>query len=493
MEDARHPGFLRGSPAFGPWSFYKDALAIVVPVMLQLLITSLISLIDNFMVAGLGDVKMAAVNVANQINFVYIVIVNATCMAGGIFLSQHRGAKDEEGMRQSLRFKLMAALAFAVLHSALCLLCPEALIRVMLGGNREGEDIVREGARFLRLVTPSFAPIAVASAVSSSYRDVGRTRVPLLISSAAAAICTLLNWLLIYGMLGAPRLEVAGAAAATDIARLVEAAVFLVSLSTARPAFAFPPRSFFRIDAGLFKRIRSRSAMMLFSETAWVLSETVITAIYNGRGGAETVAGMAAGWTIANIFFTVFWAVITATSVIIGSTLGSDRLDEARQKGRWILYGSFIFGLCVGAVAASSTFLIPLVFGNLSPQARAVTRGLVFVISAYVPLWTLLNAQFALSRAGGDTAMGVWVDVGVTYVVFIPLAFALAAWTGFGPVLLFGLAKLSDFGKAAVAFWWLAKEKWVKNLAEKPEGAADADSSRAHGPASDGQSRSSGA
>jgi Na+-driven multidrug efflux pump len=166
---------------------------------------------------------------------------------------------------------------------------------------------------------------------------------------------------------------------------------------------------------------------------------------------------------------------LTATSVIIGSTLGSGRLDEARQKGRWILYGSFIFGLCVGAVAASSTFLIPLVFGNLSPQARAVTRGLVFVISAYVPLWTLLNAQFALSRAGGDTAMGVWVDVGVTYVVFIPLAFALAAWTGFGPVLLFGLAKLSDFGKAAVAFWWLAKEKWVKNLAEKPEGAPNAD------------------
>jgi putative MATE family efflux protein len=474
MGNVRHPGFLRGSPAFGPWSFYRDALAIVVPVMLQLLITSLISLIDNFMVAGLGDVKMAAVNVANQINFVYIVIVNATCMAGGIFLSQHRGAKDEEGMRQSLRFKLMTALAFSALHSALCLLCPEALIRLMLGGNSQGEDIVREGARFLRLVTPSFAPIAVASAVSSSYRDVGRTKIPLVISSAAAALCTLLNWMLIYGALGAPRLEVSGAAVATDIARLVEAAIFLLSLSAAKPAFAFRLRSFFRVDPSLFKKIMSRSVMMLFSETAWVLSETVITAIYNGRGGAETVAGMAAGWTIANIFFTAFWAVLTATNVIIGSTLGSGRLDEARKKGRWILYGSLVFGLGVGAVAASSTFLIPLVFGNLSPDARTVTKDIILVISVYVPLWTLLNAQFALSRAGGDTAMGVWADVGVTYAVFIPLAFALSSWTNFGPVLLFAIAKLSDFGKAAVAFWWLAKEKWVKNLAEKPEGEAEA-------------------
>jgi putative MATE family efflux protein len=471
MENAQSPGFLRGSPAFGPRSFYKEALAIVLPVMLQTVITSLISFVDNFMVAGLGDVKMSAVNVANQINFVYIVVVNASCMAGGIFLSQHRGAKDEEGMRQSLRFKLMAALAFAAIHSALCLLFPEAIIRLMLGGNSQGEAIVKEGARFLRLVTPSFLPIAVASAVSSSYRDVGKTKTPLVVSSVAAALCTLLNWVLIYGALGAPRLETAGAAVATDIARLVEAGAFIAILLASKPPFAFRVLALFRIDALLFRKILSRSAMMLFSETAWVLSETVITAIYNGRGGAETVAGMAAGWTIANLFFTVFWAVINATSVIVGSTLGSGQLEEARTKGRWILYGSFIFGLAVGAVAAASTFLVPLVFGNLSPEARVVTKGLVLVISAYIPIWTLLNAQFALSRAGGDTAMGVWVDVGVTYAIFLPLAFALAAWTPLGPVALFAIAKLTDLGKASVAFWWLAKEKWVKNLAEKDPSA----------------------
>jgi putative MATE family efflux protein len=470
MEISIRGSFLRGSPALGPWPFYKEALGIVVPVMLQAIITSLISLIDNFMVAGLGDVKMAAVNVANQINFVYIVVVNAACMAGGIFLSQHRGASDAEGMRQSLRFKLIAATAVAALHSALCLAFPEALIRLMLGGNAQGEAIVAEGARFLRLVTPSFAPIAVASAMGSSYRDVGRTKTPLAISSAAAVICTVLNWVLIYGALGAPRLETAGAAIATDVARLVEALSFLAIVAIGKPSFAFRPRSLFRIDRPLFKEILGRSAMMLFSETAWVLSETIITALYNGRGGAETVAGMAAGWTIANIFFMAFGAVITATSVIVGSTLGSGRLEEARAKGRWILYGSIAFGAMVGAAAAASTFLIPLVFGNLSPDARAVTRGLVFVIAAYIPLWTLLNAQFALSRAGGDTAMGVWVDVGVTYAIFLPIAFGLAILTALGPVPLFALAKLADIGKAATAFWWLAKEKWVRNLAGRDAG-----------------------
>jgi putative MATE family efflux protein len=467
MDTASRSSFLRESPSFGPVAFYREALGIVVPVMLQAVITSLISLIDNFMVAGLGDVKMAAVNVANQINFVYLVVVNAACMAGGIFLSQHRGASDAEGMRNSLRFKLIAALSVAAVHSAICLVFPEALIRLMLGGNVQGEPIIAEGARFLRLVTPSFAPIAVAAAVSTSYRDVGKTKIPLAVSSAAAALCTLLNWLLIYGALGAPRLEVAGAAVATCIARCAEAGAFLAMAAIGRPSFAFSPRTLFRVDKRLFNEILSRSAMMFFSETAWVASETIVTAIYNGRGGAETVAGMAAGWTIANIFFMAFGAVTTAASVIVGSTLGSGFLEEARKKGRWIVYGSFVFGIFVGLAAAASTFLIPIVFGNLSAAARTVTRGLVMVIAAYIPLWTLLNAQFGLARSGGDTAMGVWVDVGVTYAVFIPIAFALAAWTSLGPVVLFGLAKLSDIGKTAVAFWWLAKERWVRNLAER--------------------------
>lgn len=61
--------------------------------------------------------------------------------------------------------------------------------------------------------------------------------------------------------------------------------------------------------------------------------------------------------------------------------------------------------------------------------------------------------------------MGVWVDVGVTYAVFIPVAFIIARFTPLGPVELFGIAKLSDIAKALVARWWLKKERWVRNLA----------------------------
>jgi putative MATE family efflux protein len=456
-------------PLFGPSGFYREVLAIVVPVMLQTLVTGLISLVDNFMVAGLGDAKMAAVNVANQINFVYIVIVNTVCMAGGIYLSQHRGADNVDGMRQAFRFKIIMATGFALIHTAICLAFPEALIRLMLGGNLQGDEIVREGARFMRAVTPSFVPLALASAMSTSFRDTGTTKVPLLVSTSAALVCTLFNWVFIYGNLGAPRLEVVGAGVATVLARLAETFAFAIMVAKKRPKFAFRPSRVFAVDRSLFGSILGRSSMMLFSETAWVVSETIITALYNGRGGAETVAGMAAGWTIANLLFLVFPAIHTATAVVVGSTLGAGRLDEGRTKARWIMAGSVIFGAAAGLAAAAASAGIPLVFGNLTASARYVTRGLVLVIALYLPLWALINAQFAVSRAGGDTAMGVWVDVGVTYAVFIPSAFAIAWLTPLGPVALFGIAKISDIPKALVARWWLKKERWVRNLAASPQ------------------------
>lgn len=433
--------------------------------MLQSLLTGLVSLIDNFMVAALGDSKMAGVNVANQINFIYIVVINTICMAGGIYLSQHRGAGDREGMKQAFKFKLILAFLSSAIYTVSCLLFAEPLIRMMLGGNEQGGEIVKEGARYLRAVAASFIPIGISSAVSSSFRDTGVTKVPLLVSVGAALINTFFNWVLIYGNLGAPRLEVEGAAIATVIARVVEAAAFILMIRARKSDFAFKPSALLRINRNLFGEIISKSGMMLFSETAWVMSETIITAIYNGRGGAETVAGMAAGFTVANLMFLVFPAIHASTSVILGSTLGAGKLEEGREKARWIRSGSVILGSAAFIAACAATLGIPLVFSNLSEEARGVTRGLVFVIGAYLPLWCLLNAQFAVSRAGGDTLMGVWVDVGISYLVFIPAAIVIATFTSWGPVALYGIAKLSDIPKAVVAEWWLKKERWVKNLA----------------------------
>jgi putative MATE family efflux protein len=455
------------SNLLGPFSFYREAIAIALPVMIQQLIMSMVSLIDNFMVAGLGDISMAAVNVANQLNFIFIVIINTICQAGGIYMAQFRGAGDEAGMKHAYRFKVIFALIAAALYFALCWLIPDRMIGMMIMGNAAREEIIAIGAGYLRLISFTLIPLALSSVVGTSFREIARPMIPLVVSAAATLVNTSGNWLLIYGNLGAPRLEVSGAAIATIIARVFEIIVFLLYLHKVKAPFFIPFRRIFAIHKRLIREILSRSGMIFVSEISWVSSETIMTALYNSRGGAEVVAGMAAGWTIANIFFLLFGGIWTTTAVIVGGSLGAGKLDEARLKARWIKSGAVAAGIIIavlGVVAA--VLLIPLVFSNLTAGARSISLGLIFVILVYLPLWALLNAQFAISRSGGDAAMGMYTDLSVNTLLFVPGAFILALGTSLHPVIMFGVLKLTDIVKFLIARHLLRKEKWVRNLTE---------------------------
>ena len=450
---------------FGPLSFYRQALAIALPVMMQQLIMSLVSLIDNFMVAGLGDVSMAAVNVANQINFIYFVILNTVCQAGGIYIAQYKGAGDSEGMKNAFRFKVIFGVLTAALYFVLCRTIPDRMIAMMTMNNTAQHEIVEAGTVYLKLVSWTIFPIALSMAIGTSFREIARPKVPLIISATAAVLNTFGNWVLIYGNLGAPRLEVAGAAYTTIIARAFELAVFIIYCSINKPQFFTSITQLFKIHRDIIARILSRSAMIFISELSWVSSETIMTAMYNRRGGAEVVAGMACGWTVANIFFLLFGGIWTASAVLIGGALGANKLDEARCRAEWLKSGSVVAGLIVAIPGALLTgFLIPLVFSSLTPAARTVSIGLVWVILAYLPLWGLLNVQFAISRAGGDTALGMYTDISVNTILFVPGAILLSLFTSIAPVPMFAILKLTDFVKYFIARHLLKKEKWVKNL-----------------------------
>jgi putative MATE family efflux protein len=458
------------SHIFGPFSFYREALSIALPVMLQQLIMSMVSLIDNFMVAGLGDISMAAVNVANQINFIYIVIINAICGAGGIYLAQFKGAGNVSGMGHAYRFKVIFALMISTVYFVLCWILPEQMLAMMTMGNAAQKEIVTIGAGYLRLTSFTLLPIAISSAIGTSFREIGQPKIPLIISAAATLVNTIGNWFLIYGNMGAPRLETSGAAIATIIARLFELTVFLLYVRRRAAPFFVKFRHLFRIDKKLIRNILAKSGMMFLSEASWISSETIMTALYNGRGGAEVVAGMAAGWTIANIFFLLFGGIFTTSAVVIGGALGAGKLEEARVRAGWIKSGSVVAGCIIAIVGAAAVgLLIPVVFSNLTHQARNISLGLVWVILIYLPLWALLNAQFAISRAGGDTAMGMYADVSVNTLLFVPGAFILAIYTSLNPVTMFAILKSSDIAKYCVARHFLKKERWVRNLAKENE------------------------
>lgn len=449
---------------FGPKTFYKSALAIAVPIMLQQLIQSLVSLVDNFMVSGLGDVCMSGVNVAGQVLFVFMVFLNAICMSGGIFMTQFFGAQDKAGMGQAFRFKLAVGLAAFVPYLLVCVAFPRQVLGLMLIGNTQAALILDEAVAYIRIMFWIGVPMTVSVCVASSLRDLGRVKAPLVVTVIATLTNTLFNWLLIYGNLGFPRLAVRGAAWATVIARTLEVVIFIALYLRAKPEFAVRLRDLVKIDGRLFWEILKKSALVLFCEMVWVLSETITTAIYNGRGGADVVSGMASSFAIANLYFVAFGGVYSATGVILGKTLGQGDLDRARREKTWLLSGSALFGLAMTGFGFVTTLIVPVVFGRLSPSAIDICRRMVGTMALFMPVWVYMNTQQAVARAGGDTRMGAVTDAGLTIFVMLPMVFLLARFTDAGPVVLYCGVKLIDLIKVVVFHLWLKKELWLRNL-----------------------------
>lgn len=450
---------------FGPRSFYKEAISLALPVMMQELVLSLVSLVDNFMVAGLGDIKMSGVSVVGQLIFVFIILVNTICASGGIYMTQYFGAKNKEGMRQSLCFKIVLSFLAIALFYFVCLVIPRQSINVLLIGNKDANLIIAEGEKYLKIITYVGIPLVISTIISSSLRELGNVKPPLYISISATLINVFFNYLLIYGHFGAPRLEVRGAAIATVIARLFEMFALIIYIKINKQPFAIKFKDLLNIDWQLFKKMIVNAGMIIFSEMLWAISETVTAALYNGKGGADVVSGMECSFSIANLYFISFSGITTATGVIIGKTLGENKLDEARKQKTWLFSGSIVFGFIMMLVALLTILLVPIVFGNLSLSAQDICKGMLFYLALFMPLWIYQNTQFALSRAGGDAKMGFYVDAIFTLGVYFPLLFYLALCTDIGPIGLYAITKLTDIPKVIFADWWLKKERWVKNLA----------------------------
>ena len=447
---------------FGSWSFYKEALAIGIPVMLQALIQSLVSLIDSFMVAGLGDVKMSGVNISGQICFIFMVMQNMICASGGIFLTQYFGAKQREGMRQSVAFKVVASLSTCIFYFLATFVFTRPVLSLMVIGNSQAELILEEGQKYMYLMGFIGIQMMISSILSSSYREIGRVRVILVITLIAAGSNAFLNWVFIYGHLGMPRLEVEGAAYATIIAKTVEMLLLIGYTIKERPEF-ISFSVFKRIDWALFGRILKKGSLLIMSQMMWVLSESFTAAIYNGRGNAAVVSGMAASFSIANLFFISFDGITTATGVLIGKSLGRNELDDARKEKTWMLSAAIIFGCIMCLVGVVTVLLVPVVFGNLSIDAQNICRAMLLLMALFMPLWTYVNTQLAVCRAGGDTKVGFFVDGGTT-AVMIPMLLILAFFTNASPVMMYFGVKALDVGKIIVATHEMKKERWVVNL-----------------------------
>ena len=117
------------SKFIGTRQFYKLALAVAVPLMMQQLITSSVNLVDNLMVGQLGDAALGGVAAVNRFYIIATYGTNGVLAAAAIFIAQFFGAQDHERMKQSFRFSILSAYAIMIPFFLLGFLVPEGIVR----------------------------------------------------------------------------------------------------------------------------------------------------------------------------------------------------------------------------------------------------------------------------------------------------------------------------------------------------------------------------
>lgn len=111
---------------------------------------------------------MSGVNISGQILFVFMVLLNTICTAGGIFMSQYYGAGDKRGMCQALSFKAVLAAAAIVLYLLVCMVFPRQILSLMVVGNSQADAILDEAVKYMFLMGFNGIPMAISTICSSS-------------------------------------------------------------------------------------------------------------------------------------------------------------------------------------------------------------------------------------------------------------------------------------------------------------------------------------
>lgn len=443
----------------GDRQFYRKLLTVTLPLVVQQLITSSVQLVDNVMVGRLGESSIASVSVVNQLFFIVILITFGIMGGAGIYSAQYYGSKDFEKLRQTFRFKILAAMLVGILSFTVFTLFGHTLIGVF----SDQEDTVAGGLDYLRVVRFSILPWVLSVAIANTFRETGVTRPLLYVSLIAILVNTTLNFLLIFGLFGFPRLGIVGAAIATLIARVLELTLTIVLLIRKGKTFSTKLKEIFHVNRLVLSGILLMALPLTLNEGLWSLGQTTFLHAYSTRGDSA-LAAMNITNAISQIVFITFGAIATGVAVLVGNTLGEGALDEAKANAKKLIAVSVAFAALMGSILFLLSFFVIDLYDITAFTKRTASFN-IRINAFFIPVYSFNMALYFILRSGGDMRSTLMMDSGYMWIVMVPVAIVLAYATSLPVTIMFLIVQSLDIPKLFFALNRYRKGYWIRNLA----------------------------
>ena len=438
-------------------SFYKLILSIAVPVVLQNMITIGVNIMDTLMLGNYGEIQLSASSLANEFINIYHIMCMGMSMGAAVLTAQYYGAGNNPSLKKSVTIVLRMGLVIAAVFTVVTLLFPEELMRLYT----PDEAVIDKGVLYFRISAVTYVLLGVSLILTNILRTVHQVRFPLVLSIVTFFVNVFFNWVFIYGRLGAPEMQIEGAALGTVIARLVECGSLVTYF------FVFDKRIGYRIKDLFMKcgdhvRVYITYAIpVMVSDTLLALGNSAVSIIMGHIGASFVAANSIISQTVR--LSTVFnQGLSSASSVITGNTLGKGERDKAYHQGVTFLCLSILIGLAAAVIILLISPLLVESF-NITQETKDIAYQLMASVSVMMVFQTVQSVLTkGVLRGGGDTRFLMLADILFLWLASIPLGYLCGLVWHLSPFWIYAALKIDWVIKSVWCIFRLRSKKWIR-------------------------------
>lgn len=410
--------FFRREPGF-----YRNLVALALPILIQNLITNSLGLVDTFMVGTLGEGPLAGVTLANIPVFVVQLMMFGIQSGSAVLISQYRGKGDFASINRVMGIGTYAAGAITLVFALI--MCFLSQPFMSLFGN--DPDVIATAVRYAQIVGWSYFFDSFVQVYIGAHRAMGQPNRGMYILAVSMLGNTFLNWVFIFGNLGAPRMAEQGAALATLLARVLSFSIALV-WAIRDKKFRLQPALFFRPGLEMTQRFIRFSTPVMCNETFWGLGTSLFPTIMGHmEGSKEILAAYAIAGNITNLCTVGVFAIAGTAAILVGQEIGSGRAHQVFQLGALLNVLAVFFGLISGGAFLLILYfvIVPYLYPlfHLSAQAGSICTLMLTIVFCFMPLRSFDTTNIVgVLRGGGDVRAATLIDLSPLWLVALPLA-----------------------------------------------------------------------
>lgn len=456
--------------------FYKNVFTLALPIAAQSLITIGVNMLDTIMVGNVSETALSATSLANSFISIYQIFCMGLGMGASVLISRYYGMKksSDDGsdaaraLKQTVCLMLRLTLLLAALFAIVTALFPGLLMTMYT----DDQSIIDMGAVYFKWSVITYFFLGTSLTTTIALRSVRQVKLPLFVSIGAFFVNLLANYTFIFGKFGAPRMEVAGAALGTLIARIFEASLILGYLFLVDKEIMFRVKDLLMKTKSLLSEYIRICIPVLISDGILAIGNNTVAMVI-GHLGKTFVAANAITAVTQQLSTVLVQGVSQAGAIVTGQTLGTGKRERTMKQG----YLFFGLGLGLGLFSALfiTVFKNPIIasYTEVTEEAKAIANQLMLAISLII-IFQATNSIMTkgVLRGGGDTKMLMITDNIFLWVISIPLGIIAGFVLELPPFWIYVCLKSDQIIKTFWSYLRLKSGKWIKNISTGTEEAS---------------------